>query len=67
MEPRVYTTIDLRKGMGEILDRVRIAGEPAVVTRKGRALAYLVPAEWFEHYQQLVEQASGTAGGRDVA
>ncbi|MEU9858984.1 type II toxin-antitoxin system Phd/YefM family antitoxin [Streptomyces sp. NPDC047974] len=63
----MYSTIDLRKGMGEILDRVRIAGEPAVVTRKGRTLAYLVPAEWFEDYQRLVEQASGVAGGRDVA
>ncbi|WP_406336934.1 type II toxin-antitoxin system Phd/YefM family antitoxin [Streptomyces zaomyceticus] len=58
MEPRTYTTIDLRKGMGEILDRTRIAGEAAAITRKGKALAYLVPTEWFEHYQQLAEQAS---------
>ncbi|MFI8515554.1 type II toxin-antitoxin system Phd/YefM family antitoxin [Streptomyces sp. NPDC085460] len=63
----MYSTIDLRKGMGEILDRTRIAGEAAAITRKGRTLAYLVPAEWFEHYQWLVEQASGAAGGRDVA
>ncbi|WP_327686569.1 type II toxin-antitoxin system prevent-host-death family antitoxin [Streptomyces sp. NBC_00467] len=53
MEPRTYTTIDLRKQMGEILDRTRLAGEPAAITRKGKTLAYLVPAEWFEHYQQL--------------
>ncbi|MEU2955609.1 type II toxin-antitoxin system prevent-host-death family antitoxin [Streptomyces xanthochromogenes] len=55
MEPRTYTTIDLRRQMGEILDRTRIAGEPAVITRKGRTLAYLVPAEWFEHYQRLTQ------------
>ncbi|MFE6131614.1 type II toxin-antitoxin system prevent-host-death family antitoxin [Streptomyces sp. NPDC056437] len=62
MEPRTYTTIDLRKQMGEILDRTRIAGEPAAITRKGRTLAYLVPAEWFEHYQQLADpEAAPTA------
>lgn len=55
-QPRTYTTIDLRKQMGEILDRTRIAGEPAAITRKGKTLAYLVPAEWFEHYQQLTER-----------
>ncbi len=42
MEPKTYTTIDLRKQMGEILDRTRIAGEPAAITRKGKTLAYLV-------------------------
>lgn len=61
MEPRTYTTIDLRKGMGEILDRTRIAGEAAAITRKGKTLAYLVPAEWFEHYQQLAEAEQASA------
>ncbi|MER7337795.1 type II toxin-antitoxin system Phd/YefM family antitoxin [Streptomyces sp. NPDC000075] len=58
METRTYTTIDLRKQMGEILDRTRIALEPAAITRKGKTLAYLVPAEWFEHYLQLADAAS---------
>lgn len=66
METSTYTTIDLRKQMGEILDRTRIAGEPAAITRKGKTLAYLVPAEWFEHYQQLAEAASAAAD-RDAA
>ncbi|MFD0381347.1 type II toxin-antitoxin system prevent-host-death family antitoxin [Streptomyces sp. NPDC059525] len=57
METRTYTTIDLRKQMGEILDRTRIAGEPAAITRKGKTLAYLVPAEWFERYRQLAGAA----------
>ncbi|MCJ1678449.1 type II toxin-antitoxin system Phd/YefM family antitoxin [Streptomyces sp. APSN-46.1] len=48
METKTYTTIDLRKGMGEILDRTRIAGEAAAITRKGKTVAYLVPTEWFE-------------------
>ncbi|MEE1795274.1 type II toxin-antitoxin system Phd/YefM family antitoxin [Streptomyces sp. BE308] len=48
METKTYTTIDLRKAMGEILDRTRIAGEAAAITRKGKTVAYLVPAEWFE-------------------
>ncbi|MCX4692383.1 type II toxin-antitoxin system Phd/YefM family antitoxin [Streptomyces sp. NBC_01408] len=58
METKTYTTIDLRKGMGEILDRTRLAGEHAVITRKGKPLAYLVPAEWYEQMtsqQQMTE------------
>ncbi|WP_406095126.1 type II toxin-antitoxin system Phd/YefM family antitoxin [Streptomyces sp. NBC_01013] len=48
METKTYTTIDLREGMGEILDRTRIAGEAAAITRRGKTVACLVPAEWFE-------------------
>ncbi|MFB7175721.1 type II toxin-antitoxin system Phd/YefM family antitoxin [Streptomyces sp. NPDC056254] len=59
MEPKVYTTIDLRKQMGEILDRTRIAGEPAAITRKGKTLAYLVPPEWFEQYMAQSPSAPG--------
>ncbi|AWW35340.1 type II toxin-antitoxin system Phd/YefM family antitoxin [Streptomyces cadmiisoli] len=58
MEPKTYSTIDLRKQMGEILDRTRIAGEPAAITRRGKTLAYLVPAEWFEQYIAQHPQAS---------
>lgn len=42
METRTGTTIELRKQMGEILDRTRIAGEPVAITRKGKTLACLV-------------------------
>ncbi|MFD4589058.1 type II toxin-antitoxin system Phd/YefM family antitoxin [Streptomyces sp. NPDC058434] len=67
MEMRTYTTIDLRKQMGELLDRTRIAGEAAAITRKGKTLAYLVPAEWFEHYQHLAAQQPGSDAGQDAA
>ncbi|MFD6416192.1 type II toxin-antitoxin system Phd/YefM family antitoxin [Streptomyces sp. NPDC060194] len=60
METRTYTTIDLRRGMGEILDRTRIAGEAAAITRKGRTVAYLVPVEWFEQTSVAGGPASGT-------
>lgn len=53
--------------MGEILDRTRIAGEPAAITRKGKTLAYLVPAEWFEDYQQAAAQQSEPGSGQDAA
>ncbi|MFF4182717.1 type II toxin-antitoxin system Phd/YefM family antitoxin [Streptomyces sp. NPDC001691] len=53
METKTYTTIDLRRSMGEILDRTRIAGEAAAITRKGKTLAYLVPADWFEQVNAL--------------
>ncbi|MFE0630639.1 type II toxin-antitoxin system Phd/YefM family antitoxin [Streptomyces sp. NPDC058864] len=65
MELRTYTTIDLRKAMGEILDRTRIAGEAAAITRKGKTVAYLVSAEWFE--QQQVVQQPGSDAGQDAA
>ncbi|MFJ7593002.1 type II toxin-antitoxin system prevent-host-death family antitoxin [Streptomyces sp. NPDC097617] len=65
MEPKTYTTIDLRKQMGEILDRTRIAGEPAAITRKGKTLAYLVPAEWFEQY--LAQRPSPPGADRNAA
>ncbi|MEU4091538.1 type II toxin-antitoxin system Phd/YefM family antitoxin [Streptomyces sp. NPDC026673] len=67
METRTYTTIDLRKAMGEILDRTRIAGEAAAITRKGKTLAYLVPAEWFEEHQQRAGQQSASGVGQDAA
>ncbi|MFE5302113.1 type II toxin-antitoxin system prevent-host-death family antitoxin [Streptomyces sp. NPDC056632] len=59
MEPKTYSTIDLRRQMGEILDRTRIAGEHAAITRKGKTLAYLVPAEWYEQYMAQQMSASG--------
>ncbi|MFD7961203.1 type II toxin-antitoxin system prevent-host-death family antitoxin [Streptomyces zaomyceticus] len=67
MEPKTYSTIDLRKQMGEILDRTRIAGEPAAITRKGKTLAYLVPAEWFEQYMQHMAQQESAHAGQDAA
>lgn len=67
MNTKTYTTIDLRKQTGEILDRTRIAGEPAAITRRGKTLAYLVPAEWFEHYQHLVSQQPAPDAGQDAA
>ncbi|GAA2923429.1 type II toxin-antitoxin system prevent-host-death family antitoxin [Streptomyces enissocaesilis] len=65
MEPKTYTTIDLRRQMGEILDRTRIAGEPAAITRKGKTLAYLVPAEWFEQY--MAQRPTASDANRDAA
>ncbi|MFB7294095.1 type II toxin-antitoxin system Phd/YefM family antitoxin [Actinacidiphila glaucinigra] len=65
MQLRTYTTIDLRKALGEILDRTRIAGEAAAITRKGKTVAYLVPAEWFE--QQQVAQQPASEADQDAA
>ncbi|WP_329404182.1 type II toxin-antitoxin system prevent-host-death family antitoxin [Streptomyces melanogenes] len=66
METRTGTTIELRKQMGEILDRTRIAGEPVAITRKGKTLACLVPAEWFEQYT-TAQSPSAPAVGQDAA
>ncbi|MFF7216049.1 type II toxin-antitoxin system Phd/YefM family antitoxin [Streptomyces sp. NPDC008238] len=53
--------------MGEILDRTRIAGEAAAITRKGKTVAYLVPAEWFEQHQQQPGQQAASDVGQDAA
>ncbi|MEU1623048.1 type II toxin-antitoxin system Phd/YefM family antitoxin [Streptomyces sp. NPDC005722] len=60
-------TIDLRKATGEILDRTRIAGEAAAITRKGKTVAHLVPAEWFEQHQQQAARQAASDVGHDAA
>lgn len=43
-----YTTMQLRAALGDALDRARLLGEHAEIKRKGKTLAYVVPAEWYE-------------------
>ncbi len=48
------TAIDLRKKLGEILDRVAQKGEHITITRANRSLATLIPAH--EHQEQCLER-----------
>ncbi|MFJ5221153.1 hypothetical protein ACIP98_41905 [Streptomyces sp. NPDC088354] len=51
----------------ECVDRTRIAGEAAAITRKGKTVAYLVPAEWFEEQEQRAAQQQVSDASRDAA
>lgn len=48
------TAIDLRKKLGEILDRVSQKGEHITITRANKSLATLIPAH--EHQEQCLER-----------
>jgi len=48
-----------RKGLGEIVDRARIAGEHTVITRAGKPAAVIVPVEWYEEVKTLIGKDEG--------
>lgn len=49
------STADLRKGLGEIFDRVQYAGKRYVVSRKGRQIGAIVPIEVARKLELLEE------------
>lgn len=55
-----YTTMQVRAALGDVLDRARLIGEHAAITRKGKTLAYLVPAEWYERARAAIGDPSDT-------
>ena len=40
---------EARKDLGGIVDRARFKGEPAMITRTGKAAAVVVPVDFCEH------------------
>jgi len=48
-----------RAGLGDLVDRARLMGEPTLITRYGRPAAVVVGEEWY----QSAEQALGSPGG----
>jgi prevent-host-death family protein len=57
-EPMTETvaTIEIRKHLGDILNRVALRHDEFVVVRKGRPLAALVPAEKLEQMRSVARQ-----------
>jgi prevent-host-death family protein len=47
------TTLDIRKRLGEILDRVALRHDEFVIERRGRPLAALVPVERIRHIENF--------------
>jgi len=51
-----------RKGLGEIVDRARIAGEHTLITRTGKPAAVIVPVEWYEEVKAKIGEERESDG-----
>lgn len=49
---------DARRQLGEIIDRARLAGEHAIVTRQGKPAAVVVGYDWLVAVASLIEDAA---------
>jgi antitoxin (DNA-binding transcriptional repressor) of toxin-antitoxin stability system len=49
---KTISTIDVRKQLGEILDRVALRYDEFIIERKGKALAAVVPLEKLEQLER---------------
>jgi len=61
---------EARAGLGDLVDRARLAGEPTLITRYGRPAAVVVGAEWFQEAEELLAASAGainvpSGGGND--
>ena len=54
---------EARAGLGDLVDRARLVGEPTLITRYGRPAAVVVGADWF---RKAAESLSGPAGAINV-
>lgn len=48
---------DARRGLGELVERARMAAEPTMITRYGKAAAVIVNAEWYEQARAAIDAA----------
>jgi prevent-host-death family protein len=60
---RTVSIEEARAGLGDLVDRARLAGEPTLITRYGRPAAVVVGAEW---YQEAEETLANPAGAINV-
>lgn len=54
---KTISTLDVRKGLGDILNRAAYGGESFVVERKGRPVAAVVPVERLQKLERIEEDA----------
>ncbi len=47
------TTLDIRKRLGEILNRVALRHDEFIIERRGRPLAALIPVERIRHIEKF--------------
>jgi prevent-host-death family protein len=69
---RTTSLEEARAGLGELVDRARLAGEPTLITRYGRPVAVVVSEDWYRLAEDCLATVDGpgrpsigTAGGQD--
>lgn len=67
--PQRITTLEVRRRLGEILDRVHLRHDRFIIERRGKPLAALVPVDTLEAMDQvtrefLLEASRGTGRRR---
>jgi prevent-host-death family protein len=48
---------EARIGLGDVIDRARLAGEPTLITRYGKPAAVVVSEEWYREAEELLGAA----------
>lgn len=57
---RTASVEEARIGLGDVIDRARLAGEPTLITRYGKPAAVVVGEDWYRLAEQCLT-ASGAA------
>lgn len=58
---------DARRQLGEIVDRARLGGEHAIITRQGKPAAAVVGYDWLRGVAALIEDAAALEEYRERA
>lgn len=69
---RTTSLEEARAGLGDVIDRARLAGEPTLITRYGRPAAVVVSEDWYRLAEECLmtcdgpaRPSNGPAGGRN--
>ncbi len=60
---RTASVEQARIGLGDVIDRARLAGEPTLITRYGKPAAVVVSEDWY----RLAEECLTTSAGAEAA
>jgi prevent-host-death family protein len=57
---RTTSLEEARAGLGELVDRARLVGEPTLITRYGRPAAVVVSEDWYKLAEECLMANGGT-------
>lgn len=60
---RTASVEEARVGLGDVIDRARLAGEPTLITRYGRPAAVVVGEEWYRRAEECLMSSAGAING----
>jgi prevent-host-death family protein len=58
---RMVSVEQARVGLGDLVDRARLAGEPTLIICYGRPAAVVVSQEWYKEAEQALAAPGGAA------